>query len=49
MNNFFINITKDLELKKDSKSKLNNLRDVIKAFESHPPSIVKNQKSYQYY
>ena len=49
MNNFFINITKDLELKKDSKSKLNNLRDVIKAFESHPPSIGKNQKSYQYY
>ena len=49
MNNFFINITKDLELKKDSKSKLNNLRDVIKALESHPPSIGKNQKSYQYY
>ena len=36
INNFFINITKDLELKKDSKSKLNNLEDILKAFESHP-------------
>ena len=44
MNNFFINITKDLELKKDSKSKLNNLRDVIKAFESHPQVLEKIKK-----
>ena len=35
MNNFFINITKDLELKKDSKGKRNNLEDILKAFESH--------------
>ena len=35
MNNFFINITKDLQLKKDSKSKLNNVKDILKAFESH--------------
>ena len=34
MNNFFINITKDLELK-DSKGKLNNLEDILKASESH--------------
>ena len=48
MCNFFINITKDLELKKDSKGKLNKLEDILKAFESHP-SIEKNQKSSQYY
>ena len=36
MNNFFINITKDLELKKDSKGKFNNLEDIRKAFGSHP-------------
>ena len=36
MNNFFINLTKDLELKKDSKGKLNNLENILKAFESHP-------------
>ena len=36
MNNFFINITKDLELKKDSKGKLNNLEDILRAFESNP-------------
>ena len=32
MNNFFINITKDLELKKDSKGKLNNLEDIVKVY-----------------
>ena len=47
MNNF-INITKDLELKKDSKGTLNNLEDILKAFESHP-RIEKIKKSYQYY
>ena len=36
MSNFFINITKDLKLKKDSKGKLNSLGDILKAFESHP-------------
>ena len=44
MNNFFINITKNLELKKDSKGKLNNLKYIIKAFESHP-SIEKIKKA----
>ena len=44
MNNFFINITKDIELKKDSKSKLNNLEDILEAFESHP-SIEKIKKA----
>ena len=36
VNNFFIDITKDLEPKKDGKGKLNNLEDILKAFESHP-------------
>ena len=36
MNNFFINITKDLEMKKDSEGKLNNLEDILKAIKSHP-------------
>ena len=37
MNNFFINITKDVELKKDSRHKLNNLEDIfLKHFEFHP-------------
>ena len=40
----FINITKDLKLKKDSKGKLNNLEDVPKAFEFRP-SIEKINKS----
>ena len=44
MNNFFINITKDLKLKKDSKGKLNNLEDTLKAFRSHP-SIEKTKKA----
>ena len=35
-NNFFINIIKDLELKKDSTGKLNNMEDILKAFEFHP-------------
>ena len=35
MNSFFINITKDLELKKGSRCKLNKLEDILKAFESH--------------
>ena len=34
INNFYINIAKDLELKKDSKGKLNNLEDILKAYES---------------
>ena len=44
INNFFINITKDLELKKDSKSKLNNLEDILKVFEFHS-SIEKIKKA----
>ena len=47
MNNFFVNITKDLELKKDSKGKLNNLKGIYKTFESHPS--IEKIKSYQYY
>ena len=35
MNNFFINTTKDLKFKTDTKGKLNNLEDILKAFESH--------------
>ena len=44
MSNFIINITKSAELKKDSKGKLNNLEDILKAFESHP-SIKKIKKA----
>ena len=44
MNNFFINITTDLELKKDSKCKLNNLEDILKAFESHTNIEKKSNK-----
>ena len=44
MNNFFINITKNIKLKKDSKGKLNNLGDIHKAFQSHP-SIEKIKKA----
>ena len=44
MSNFIINITKSAELKKDSKGKLNNLEDILKAFESHP-SIEKIKKA----
>ena len=36
MTSLSINTTKDVELKKDGKGKLNNLEDVLKAFESHP-------------
>ena len=35
INNIFVNITKDLEQQKDIKGKLNNLEDILKAFESH--------------
>ena len=45
MNNFFINITKDLQMKKDTKGKLNNLEAILKAFESHP-SIEKIKKTF---
>ena len=44
MNNLFINITKDLQLKTDSKDKFNNLEDILKAFESDP-SIEKIKKA----
>ena len=36
MNNFFIKITKDLELKEDNSSNANILEDVLKVFNSHP-------------
>ena len=43
MNSFFINITKNLQLKKDIKSKLNKLEGILKVFESHP-NIDKSKK-----
>ena len=36
MNSFFINITKDVELKEDNESNANILEDVLDAFNSHP-------------
>ena len=36
MNNFFINITKDLELKGDYSSNVNTLEDVLIVFNAHP-------------
>ena len=36
MKNCFINITKDLELKRDSKGTVNNLKDILKVIQSHP-------------
>ena len=36
MKNFFNNITKDLEVKRDSKSTVNNLKYILKVFQSHP-------------
>ena len=44
MNNFFSNITKDLELNKDRKGELNNLEDLLKGSPSHP-SIEKIKKA----
>ena len=44
MNHAFIDITKDLKLKKDSKGNLNNLEDILKAFKSHP-SIKKTKNA----
>ena len=43
MNSFFINIAKNLQLKKDIKSKLNKLEGILKVFESHS-SIDKSKK-----
>ena len=44
MNNFCSKITKDVELKKDSKGNLNNLEDILEAFEFNP-SIEKIKKA----
>ena len=44
MSNLSVNTAKDVELKKDGKGKLNNLEDVLKAFESHP-SVEKIEKA----
>ena len=43
MTSLFINIIRDVELKKDGKGKFNNLEDVLKVFVSHP-SIEKIKK-----
>ena len=44
MNNVCSKITKDVELKKDSKGNLNNLEDILEAFEFNP-SIEKIKKA----
>ena len=36
MNNFFINITKDLELKEGNSNNANTLEDGLKVFNAHP-------------
>ena len=36
MKNFFINITKDLELKEDNSSNKNTLEDLLNVFNAHP-------------
>ena len=36
MNNFFINITKDSELKEDNSSNANTLEDVLEVFDAYP-------------
>ena len=36
MNNFFINITKDLELKEDNSSNASTLENVLKVFDAYP-------------
>ena len=36
MNYFFINITKDLELKEENSSNAATLKDVLKVFDAHP-------------
>ena len=36
MKNFFINITKDLELREDNSSNKNTLEDLLNVFNAHP-------------
>ena len=48
MKNLFINITKELELKEDSKGKLNNLEGILKEFESQPQVLKKSKKLDSY-
>ena len=45
MKNLFISITKELELKEDSKDKLNNLEGILKKFESKPQILKKSKKA----
>ena len=43
MNNFFINITKDLELKEDNSRNAYTLEDMLKVFNTHQ-SVERNIK-----
>ena len=43
MNNFFINITKDLELKEDNRRNAYTLEDMLKVFNTHQ-SVERNIK-----
>ena len=43
MNNFFINITKDLELNEDNSRNVNTLEDVLNVFNTHQ-SVERNIK-----
>ena len=52
MKNFFINITKDLELKEDTKGKCNNLEGIYFLEHLNLTQVLKNSKkfdSYWYY
>ena len=46
MNYFFINITKDLELKEENSSNAATLKDVLKLFDAHP-SVGRIQRSIE--
>ena len=48
MNNLFINITKELELKGGGKGKRINLEGILKEFESQPKVLKKSKKLDSY-
>ena len=55
MNYFFINITKDLELKEENSSNAATLKDVLKVFDAHPSvgrvqrNIEINEKNFNFF
>ena len=49
MKNFFINITKDLELKEDSKGKCNNLEGIYFLEHLNLTQVLKNSKKFDSY